>query len=255
MNGSSITTDRFSWRRVAMVSRFYFPKLRSQIILFPVMAVALSLWVHLMPDTFVLKNVLTGFMYLAFTLMLWWASGKFAGSNRQCETMLPALWSEKALIVVAYSLIVVPILLFLPQMLIDYVASLIEDEPLTLLGLGDDSIIIFGKKLGLSSCDTLFTITTCMFVACRSAKSTFLKSALWSLLATIGFGLIIGIAFVAICSTMVCTNPQALDGLNGNEVIDALGIPGSMYISYWISIAYSVLMVYLTVRSFKKIQM
>lgn len=255
MNGSSITTDRFSWRRVAMVARFFYPKLRSQIILFPVMAVALSLWVYLMPNTFVLKNVLTGFMYLAVTLMLWWASGKFAGSNRQCETMLPALWSEKALVVVVYSLIVVPLLLFVPQMLVDYVASLISGEPLTLLRLDDDSIIIFGKELGLSSCDTFFSITTCMFIACRSAKSTFLKSAVWSLLATIGFGLLVGIAFVAIFSTKVYTNAEALEGLNGSEVIDTLGIAGSMYIFYWISIAYSVLMVYLTVRSFKKIQM
>lgn len=255
MKGSSITTDRFSWRRVGMVARFFYPKLRSQIILFPMMAVALSLWVYLMPNTFVLKDMLTGFMYLAVTLMLCWASGKFAGSNRQCETMLPALWSEKALIVVVYSLIVVPLLLFVPQMLVDYVASLIDGDTLTLFGMGDDCIIVFGKELGLKSTDTCFSITTCMFIACRSAKSTFVKSAVWSLLATIGFGLLVGIAFVAIFSTKVCTNAEALEGLNGSEVIDALGISGLMYIFYWISLAYSVLMVYLTVRSFKKMQM
>lgn len=255
MNDTNLTINRFSWRRVAMVARFFYPMLRSQIIFFPIVAFAFSLWINLMPDSFILKDMITGFMLLGITLMFWWASGKFAGPNRQCETMLPALWSEKALFVVVYSLAIVPLLLFVPQMIVDYAASLIDGCPLPLFEVGDNNIVIAGKEIGLNSFDVYFSVTTCMYFACRSAKSTFVKSAVWSLVATIAWGLVIGIIFIVVLASEAYANVESLSGLSGSEVIDRLGIGNSIESFYWLSVAYSVLMVFLTVRSFKKIQM
>lgn len=243
--------NSFSWKRVAMVGRFYYPTLRNQIILYVTISAAVALAVSVMPINQFYQFIYS-IMSLACTLMLWWGSGLFARSSRECDVSLPALWSEKAVFILFYTLIAVPLMVWLPGTLVRFVAELVNPTGVGLFVISGGNVFIAGNPLGLSSLQALIPITTCLYVVFRSAKSTFTRAAVWSVLSMVFLGI------VMVCVVMwraVSLGLEHLNGANGDEVIRLLGLDFMQVVAYTVSVLYAALMIWLTVRAIRNMEL
>lgn len=117
-------TDRTSWRRVAMVGRYFMPTIRRKLIAYPLVAVLLFYLAHWLGlgqgdelDVLVLgcASYLVAFGPLVFA--------KHRGA--EFFATLPALGLEKCIWVLGYTFIITPLIVFLP---IDLLCFIYYDE-------------------------------------------------------------------------------------------------------------------------------
>lgn len=91
---NSITTypaDRFSFGRLAMVARYYWPTVRMQVILYPAISLVAGILITLCKGHAGWALILTGFLSMPMSLLLNFGPLVFAmKSNQEIETMIPA---------------------------------------------------------------------------------------------------------------------------------------------------------------------
>jgi len=105
-------SNDFSWARVGRVASYYYPVLRLQMIIYPAVSLVcylLGLWIS--------QTSLTGVIGAMFSsllsIMAIFAPAVLARRNCQvCDSMLPALVSEKLAVLLGYFLVVVPALTY-----------------------------------------------------------------------------------------------------------------------------------------------
>lgn len=114
-------SDRFSLQRLGMVARFYFPRLKKQIIFYPLLSlITVLLTVGAAKLEFVPTSLLTPLGLLS-TLLLWLGPAVFTmQEGPETEALLPAKGSEKALFIILYSIVGIPLLINLFSFVTSY---------------------------------------------------------------------------------------------------------------------------------------
>lgn len=111
---SATPRDSWSWHRIGRLIGFYLPRLRKQMIIFPIASLVLA--------SLLLINAGDGkfdqaMFVLVFTaLPYWFALGPLSltsgGDARPVERMLPALPAEKFFVQMVYILVVIPLMVY-----------------------------------------------------------------------------------------------------------------------------------------------
>ena len=110
-----MTDNRFSWRRVGMVGRFYYPRLKWQLIAYPIASICLTLLISTLIKL-ELPALATAPFSTALSFIVYLGPLFFtAKAAREVETTLPATAGEKATFMILYSLVVIPLLTWIPQ--------------------------------------------------------------------------------------------------------------------------------------------
>lgn len=110
-----ITTDNsFSWKRVGMVARFYYPRLKWQLALYPLAAFLFTL-----AGGYLLKAGFPAILISPFSSIASWMV--YLGplfliikSSREVETMLPATAKEQATCLILYAALLLPLITSIP---------------------------------------------------------------------------------------------------------------------------------------------
>ncbi len=191
-------TDRTSWTRIMMVFRFFYPRLRWQIICYPIVsAVVFLLFVllyhygHFMKATYVVG--ILGYMVALAPLVL------ATRDDFEMETALPANGIEKFIFYIGYFLIVIPLLVYIPAELLSifvygelYNTLITSQLPVNIADFG-----ISGSLTLLSSIVSNGTmIMICLLTVAVSRTNRLLKGIMFPLLTTLVIGLVTGVAAI-----------------------------------------------------------
>lgn len=215
-------TDKFSWLRVAMLARFYYPVLRKQIIAIPSMVflcvLLLSYSQIFESDKWVIVSTMpVSFMFILSPLGL---------ARRDCRSLsnqLPVTPLEKMAFLVLYFNVFMTILTSGGMSLSALILLPISDQPMTwLLGLFSR----FEETFGMSPFNPSMLVGGCFFQYCvlygviSAKKNRIARGIIWMLVTFVIYqfmsgiiGLIIGIVVAA------SESPEALANL------DAMGLP------------------------------
>ena len=236
--------DRFSWQRVWLVARYYYPALRNQIILYPILSLAIAL-IGVYGDldsgwTIMLSGLSSFLLWLLYV----WSAGVFTfHSSLPIEVSLPARDSEKATFIVLYLLVGVSVLTFVPGWIVNLLNPQANESEIARAFYALNPRM-FWKTAMVGVAAVLIPMTTCMFAVFQSTRSRLIKGITWSIVASIGM-LIFMIIFSAVITTYIVVNDVQAD-----EVVAARSLANS--VMFWIGtigLIYSGLMTWLTVRS------
>lgn len=240
--------NRFSWGRVTKIAGYYRPALRTQLILYPLVALVTGLSIGL-SEKYPHIAILTGLLVTAMVFMLYWGPTAFSRkSSRQIEVMLPARASEKATFIILYCMVFLPLLVGVPFYL---------GQELMELLLGVDSSEMFNGFASLrvwtiEQMQELVPLVTCMYVVCRSKTSRTSKGILYSILSLVALGVIGGLlAFMMVVAEIPYTEPQML----GKDLELKATIENINTIISVITVVYVGVMIWLTCRTIKRIQL
>lgn len=248
------TNSKFSWDRVNMIARYYYPSLKIQLLLYPLVSAVFGILtyistkgnmdIHVMG---VMGVLVLGIIGMTQPFMLYFAPGFLVKSSRDIDVSIPALWTEKATFILLYFFVAVPILLYLPGKLCFILLQLIFlPETFEIYTKGATTLYFGSTSLSLSSLSDMIPLSVFAFVLFRTPKPSFGKAALFSIISLVSVSIIMGIAVFII-------------GLN-NGILGESGVDfEESVLKYdW---AYSIfcglisaLFIGLTAHSFKRIQ-
>lgn len=189
-------TDRFSWRRVAMVARYFAPRLRWQMILYPVLSAIIFCfsYIAIAANQFTLGTTIAGITsyFFCFAPIVF-------GTRRDSAyfATLPALGSEKFAFVIIYCFFVIPFLIYMPMLILDVIFPSADSNSLSvtvrmLKEAGIESVSMV--QIALSSCvSTCAQTALCLWVVMASSVHRVLKGILIPLAINFVFGVITGI--------------------------------------------------------------
>lgn len=178
-------TDRTSWSRVAMVWRFYLPRFRTMLWLYPLISVTLLLIARLSTQSWgIFAN--TPLSLLSFMATL--APLAFAlRPDKEITVTLPALAIEKTIVIFGLSFVIMPLLTYGPVFLLNAIMGwdcLAADLPKEIAGTFSlDTVRVSNFITGCAQ------IATCLWIV------TILDHhrALFATIATIGINFLQGI--------------------------------------------------------------
>ena len=147
MNTQTLSnTDRTSWKRIAMVWRFYLPYTRRKLLGFTLIAFIAE---AMMYYSYAYMPRQTGMPILLILSVMVAALMSFSGlvfakpKGRDLQTLLPALGMEKSIVIIGYVTVVVPFLLSLPSLLSwIFCASYTERNVAGLFGINLNATIV-----------------------------------------------------------------------------------------------------------------
>lgn len=182
-------TDRTSWSRIAMVWRFYSPCIGWQLWSFPLLSVVIgALCLLIDPEKY---WIIRGMLASVLSLALVFSSLAFSSPRgREVEAMLPALGAEKCVVILTWSVVVVPLLLHLPAEAMYYIVHGMSCESYTLSHIPDrfaltlsiaavGIIVPYCMVIGLFS--TLAMVMSCLWGVFGARR----HRAAWGVLSTI----------------------------------------------------------------------
>ncbi len=253
---NQITTtfsDSFSWQRVCMVGRYYYPALRTQVILYPLISMAIGIisffMFYLLGKTGVSAILLYGLLFFVLTMMYYWSPGVFAHNSCQAiETILPARSSEKATFILLYALIGVSILTWVPQFVCISLLEWIFDVSVDFVSTKKVDVTSIGSGFYWTNIfQYLVPLTTCLFVVMKRTTSRLGRGIVWSIVSLIGLSIGAFVSVIIICIGSVSSESEIMERLP--EITESLIINTGV-----VSLVYSAIMVCLTVRAINKIQ-
>ena len=145
--------DNFSFARVMAYGNIYSPWIKRQLVFTPLISLAVVM-INIMLGFYSFGLPFIGLVSFIPAFMVYFGALVFAvGTDPAVETMLPVKWSEKALFVTVYALVVIPLCVNLPQLIVEVVVRTAGGE------LFDSNIYIntrnmtaHGKKPVFSQC-------------------------------------------------------------------------------------------------------
>lgn len=250
------SADRFSWRRVAMIARYYYLPLRRAIILFPLLSFAVGMF-SFFSIRYEINIFFSGTLSTILSFLYYWSPIIFNRVEQSQLTLsLPCRWSERATFVMLFSLIGLPILIFAPSYLLSELGKyLYNDNYVSLLSnwnIDNNSIVSDPYKL-LNLSMSLFPFSVTLYTMFRARKNRPLKAMLLSLAAMVGETIFIGVVSIIFVMRYMVNNTVA------ENSICADAIPADiMSATWWIvgSIvgALAIMFIVLTIRRFKTVQ-
>lgn len=253
-------TDRFSWKRVAMVGRYYYPALRMQIILYPLISLAIGIATYTtrLWSLSALIEAFYGILAVALSFMYYWAPTVFSRSNgRAIEVMLPARSSEKAAFILLYTIVGISALVWLPQLLC-YIAFTLISGDSSIFAAYDMVPLTTGKRIVahmLSALQALVPLCTCLLAVFAYKKSRVAMGILWSIVS------LIGMALVAMIYTIIYIASNGVErfsniSLGGSDATEQLVrlVSPIAYVCGAFSLIYILIIIFFTVRTIYKTQ-
>lgn len=212
------TDNRFSWDRVVRIGEFYFPALRMQVILYPVVALVLYGLTLLGHYTFgnTIGILSGGLSSTALSFMFYFAPVVLTRRDaRIVETMLPATTAEKSVFMLGYFMVVIPVLSFGVYYgvgaALQWIFSL------------DDVLLASVQMTGMAytpllwACNLMSAIVpaiTCLWAVMVVARSRALMGMVWSVVSLISLSVLSGL----ITLTLMYVN-GFFDGIMDNPSI------------------------------------
>lgn len=262
-------SSSFSWHRVGMIARYYYPALKWQMIIYPIVSALFGIITYLASRGNLDLATIGLFSVLVMTVvgftqpfMLYFAPGFLVRSCRDVDVAIPALSSEKATFIMLYLFVVVPAMLYLPGVICSALTQLIVDPSsfdVAWIGLISEESSVnapFSLMVGsssnaisLTSIASFLPLSVFAFVLFRAPKPSFGKSALFSIIALVASSMIMGI----VLSISVIRDAVG-------EGFESVGVGFGDMNGYMLGYALicgliSVVFMWLTVRSFNKIQL
>lgn len=183
------TTSRFSWDRVKAVAAFYYPLLRPQIILYPIVALAL----------FIVATAATAIQWTdlfwaapatVISIMSYFAPAILARrDSRMVEMLLPATALEKTVVLGVYFFIAVPLMTYGVYYLIGGLIELLLPF-VTVIGKLKAMRVEMGASTLIYQVSEMVPVVTCLWVVMAVKRSRMLKSVLYTILSVISMGVI-----------------------------------------------------------------
>jgi len=248
------STSTFSWQRTAIVAGYYLPSLRLQLILYPALSAAVGIINYFMFNTSV-WGLFGGMMTLALQFMLYLAPIAFTRKSSQAiETILPATWTEKAIFIITYSLVVVPLLVYIPKFACTQLLNLFFDSDIAAFPFSNLSSF---RNFAVNLVQDIVPTATCLFVVMNRTTNRALLGSVWAIVSLVIIGItgaIIGIIIIydsGIIQTV--TNGNTLDETDVTNAILSTSTPYINIISI-ICLLYIIGMICLTAQKLKKIQ-
>lgn len=194
---SSATADSFSWRRVGMIARFYFPVLRKQLICMPLVV---FVCVVVMSYNVVFDHGSMWIVLSTLPVTLMYVLSPIALARRDCRSLgnqLPVLPSEKLAFLVLYFSVVILFVTSAGTVLSTLLLLPISDKAfMWLLSVYND----FEEMFGVSIWNPIYWPAGCFFQYCvlygviTAKKNRMAAGFLWLLGAFVCYQLVCAIA-------------------------------------------------------------
>ncbi|MBD5350524.1 MAG: hypothetical protein HDR89_06555 [Bacteroides sp.] len=252
--------DRFSIQRVKMVARYYYPMFRKQLLIYPLVGLLVGVLFHLR-ELLTMFDVFFGLLSLAMSFMVLWAPIVLTGKDRTTEILLPARWSEKAVVLLGYFLVILPLITngayYLSNALITFLRtdSFLIHNPLTSHTFSELAISDW-ITYPLSYLNTIFPISIFLFIVCRSARAKAWQGLLFSVLSNFAIGIAVGIFVVMkIFSFLPDLEPGTLSQPEiERTVLQSIDFNTPILITAVVLSLGSIIFIGLTLRAIRKVQ-
>ncbi|MBD5250972.1 MAG: hypothetical protein HDS56_07345 [Barnesiella sp.] len=235
----------FSWERMSLLARYYMPAIKKQLLIYLIIIAVyfiagvmaeLPYWFHGM------FLMLWGIVQFGFSYLFYLAPIVFSRyDDNTISTLLPARGEEKALFVMGYSLIFVPLFIFVVSGIFSFILSLIPGvDPDMYSRLFSSEVekeiidsIFHGWSLTLYTIVGYFWMTSItLYVVTVSRSNKVMKAILATIVVPLISGILLGIAGIVAMlyndtfSTLV-NNLNEIDGAEPDslkfEIISRLG--------------------------------
>lgn len=190
-----MNTDRLSWHRVGMVARFYWPRLRMQLLFFCLAVLVTGLFSRFIisdgseEQIALISLPVTIMQYCCFLAPVILA---FPNDQANCLT-LPALGSEKCIFLLFWFFIAVPASMLIILKLCYFDVSLTEYySQLNVNNITIEQIIPSGAFLSNITSNVAWT-ATCLWIVSATSRRRTMKAVLISLGLMIAYGIIFGL--------------------------------------------------------------
>lgn len=189
-----IPSDNFSLRRAISFGRSFQPMLRIQMMVYPAVALLYCLSIVTLgksplgiPVVALISLVVAALMYLSPLVFT-------SGSGLVVETELPVRGDEKATFMIAYSLVLMPLVLLVPQWILHWLANNIYTEWFT------DNIFVKTSELNnytfLNIAQSIAPAAVCLFCVSAYQRRRVLMPIVWTICATMGIGILSGVLVI-----------------------------------------------------------
>lgn len=250
-------SDKFSWRRVWMVARYWWPHLRPVFLIY----VGILIFSGVVAGFVDKENFFSlSFLLALGTYMSLGMSAQFGtNAGRDLSITLPARNSEKMTFMILYSLILVPLLAFIDDVIYELICdrAFYESIPFQTNGMIQDIKPVFMHVSRIySTTVTMATISTCLYFAVMSRKNAVMRGIGFAVAVFFTLSFVMGL-LAGICGFIYGAN-SALE----NTVLDEKDIMKEVFdlmvpIFYATSVlatAWTGIMIYRFVKRFPKRQ-
>lgn len=205
-------------QRLRAVARFYLPRLKKQLIWYPVISSLLGLvttmcYLTKSPSLFLLSII--GDAFILSILMEYGPLAFAIHSSPEMETALPATGKEKATFILGYTFIILPLLLIVPLGLIDVLFYRQFNELLLSIpeigSIVTESISI--KTIVFSLLQYIVPMSVCLYAVMHYTRKRVVYGIVWTIITNVVLA-ITGFFFGAITAFIEGYN----DGRNGVEL-------------------------------------
>lgn len=259
MNETTINNS-FSWERLGLVARFYYPCLRLPLLIYPAVSLVLGISNYWLTKSEI-GLLFAGLLSLILSMMFYFFPLFFTRpSSPVVESMIPATAAERLTVFAGACLIVNPILTYLPYYLIDWIFGP-SSELMAMMSSFNNEVMDKGYFVGYAQ--ALPPMVTCMFVVFSKWKNRIASAIGFTILTIVALSVIGGIFGVVIAIAELADKVEGIDpGSYEQGVMFGKLIAGEMLPTMVImvialgtlSIIYTALMVGLLYRKLRRQQ-
>ncbi len=212
LNGAVIP---FSWKRVMMTGRFYWPDLKKQVILFPIITLICSVLIYNIKGDSVWGIMLIGNLNILLEAMFVFAPVALAvRQQRVIATMLPASARERFVFLALYFMVYVPLVIFGISYAVAAISGILNPDT-TIMSLMEQAKKMIGNENTMINGTMWLPTSVCLLGVMYFKRNRALKS----ILVTIGLVVIYAIAISTY--TMMKFMHQGLgNAANDTEAMD-----------------------------------
>ena len=252
----------FSWQRLSLVARYYYPLLRPQILIYPLTALVLAV-IRSALNHSELGILSDGMLDSFLNFMMYFSPCIFAKrSDRYIETMLPATGAEKSVFILTYCLVILPLLTwglhYCALAAIDYFWPA-DDIVLAFKSSVNELNGIIGMSALVRIAQDYIPLSTCLFCVMALKNNRMLLSMVWAVVSLIVITMLGAVAGVWVVMSEGFENLKELaeTGADGDEVPRYIigQLKTFIYILSFAGVIYSLLMAWLTARKISRIQL
>lgn len=258
MINSIPVTNSFSWRRFMAVARFYYPRLRIQLLVYPLIAVFFSICIAIATN-YESFELLTAPLVMAINAMISFGPRVFAcRKGLETETLLPATATEKCTFILIYGLVVIPLLVLLPMLLMYFILPVDRSLEYIIQLISKSQNMFISKTYGLSLIQYCAPAITCLWSVMALKNNRVVMGIVW----TFVYNTVLGIAG-GIYGAYMAFKIGFKDGMDGVSKIDTAALTNRiiddmapyMTIVSVVVLIYCIFALYKTCQSIKNRQM
>ena len=217
-----VSNSHFSWSRILMVARYYRPRLRVQMILYPIVSLAVF-GIAAVADSAGWSGTLAASAFSWLSWLVVFAPLAFAagGSDRRISAVLPVRGVEKCAFLLIYCFAVVPAIVYLPAKIAGYLyfgdpsMGAMVDPGYLRYGF-TDMFVDTAQLLGMVS--MLAQTATCLWIVVASSS----RQALRAVAGVLSLNMVLGMVTALAGIMYVAGNVDAAGQMSKEEFTSGL---------------------------------